>query len=165
MRRLVASAAIAAALLASDVVLLALALAPEAQPRREAAALLVSLWCPYAVAAFAGFLVLGLFLGWVQFPAQTVDSPASALAERYKDDLTVMVARAYVRDGDLTGAFDRLRPLGEDNIPAFVQEVTERTISTSGDVSDIQMLVALSAGLGRLTPIMEPYRQAQVSGS
>jgi predicted AlkP superfamily phosphohydrolase/phosphomutase len=65
MRRLVASAAIAAALLASDVVLLALALAPEAQPRREAAALLVSLWCPYAVAAFAGFLALGLFLGWV----------------------------------------------------------------------------------------------------
>ncbi|MFN8379329.1 MAG: hypothetical protein U0452_11735 [Anaerolineae bacterium] len=110
-------------------------------------------------------LGIGLFLGWVQFPAQTVDNPASALAGRYKDDYTVMVARAYVRDGDLTGAFDRLRPLGEVNIPSFVQEVTERTISSSGDVSDIQVLVALAAGLGRLTPIMEPYRQAQVSGS
>ncbi|MBL8145159.1 MAG: hypothetical protein JNL34_02130 [Anaerolineae bacterium] len=109
-------------------------------------------------------LGIGLFLGWVQFPAQPVNSPASALADRYKDDYTVMVARAYVHDGDLTGAFDRLRTLEAANIPAFVQEITERTISASGDVSDIQMLVALSAGLGRLTPIMEPYRQAQVAG-
>lgn len=109
-------------------------------------------------------LGVGLFLGWVQFPAQPVNSPASALADRYKDDYVVMVARAYVRDGDLTGALDRLRTLGEANIPAFVQEIAERTISASGDVSDIQMLVALSAGLGRLTPIMEPYRQAQVAG-
>lgn len=115
------------------------------------------------IGAAAG-MALGLFLGWVQFPAQAVDSPASALAARYQDDFTVMVARAYVHDGDLTGAFDRLRPLGAANIPAFVQEVTERTISASGDVSDIQMLVALSAGLGRLTPIMEPYRQARVAG-
>ena len=76
-----------------------------------------------------------------------------------------MIARAYVRDGDLTGAFDRLRPLGEANIPDFVQSVTERTISASGDVADIRVLVALSAGLGRLTPIMEPYRQAQGAGS
>lgn len=109
-------------------------------------------------------LGVGLFLGWVQFPAQPVNSPASALADRYQDDYVVMVARAYVRDGDLTGALDRLRTLGEANIPAFVQEIAERTISASGDVSDIQMLVALSAGLGRLTPIMEPYRQAQVAG-
>jgi hypothetical protein len=108
-------------------------------------------------------LAIGLFLGWVQFPAQPVDSPASALAQRYKDDFTVMVARAYVHDGDLTGAFDRLRPLGEDNIPVSVQEVTERTISTSGAVSDIRALVALAAGLGRVTPIMEPYRQAEAT--
>jgi hypothetical protein len=110
-------------------------------------------------------LAIGLFLGWVQFPAQPVDSPASALAPRYKDDYTVMVAQAYVRDNDLTGAFERLRPLGAANIPAFVQEVTERTISASGDVPDIRALVALSAGLGRLTPIMEPYRQPQGAGS
>lgn len=106
-------------------------------------------------------LGIGLYLGWVQFPVQPVDSPASTLAQRYKDDFTVMVARGYVRDGDLTGALDRLRVLGEGNIPAYVQEMTERTISASGDVSDIRMLVALSSGLGRVTPIMEPYRQAQ----
>jgi hypothetical protein len=39
-----------------------------------------------------------------------------------------------------------------------VQDVTERYISTSQRVNDIQALVALSASLGRLTPLMEPYR-------
>lgn len=110
-------------------------------------------------------LGIGLYLGWVQFPAQVADGPASALSQRYKDDYTIMVARAYVRDGDLTGALERLRPLGFANIPAFVQEMTERTISTSGNVADIQVLVALANGLGRLTPIMEPYRPAQAAGS
>jgi hypothetical protein len=110
-------------------------------------------------------LGVGLYLGWVQFPAQVADGPASALAQRYKDDYTVMIARAYVRDGDLTGALERLRPLGEANVPAYVQAMTERTISASGNVADIQVLVALASGLGRLTPIMEPYRQAQASGS
>ncbi|HYO88396.1 MAG TPA: hypothetical protein VER79_07090 [Candidatus Limnocylindrales bacterium] len=109
-------------------------------------------------------LGIGLYLGWVQFPAQVVDGPASALAQRYMDDYTIMVARAYVRDGDLTGALERLRPLGVDNIPAYVQDMTERTISSSGNVADIQALVALAAGLGRVTPIMEPYRQ-QDAGS
>ncbi len=65
MRRLVASAAIVAALLASDVVLLTLYLVPRAELRGEALALLVSLWSPYAVAATVGFLCLGLLLSWV----------------------------------------------------------------------------------------------------
>lgn len=109
-------------------------------------------------------LGIGLFLGWVQFPPQPVDSPASALAPRYKDDYAIMVARAFVRDSDLTGAFERLRPLESENIPTFVQEVTERTISASGNISDIRALVALAAGLGRLTPIMEPYLQPSGAG-
>ena len=65
MRRLVASAAITAALLATDVVLLTLYLAPEAQLRREAVALLLSLWSPCATAASVSFLALGLLLSWV----------------------------------------------------------------------------------------------------
>ena len=110
-------------------------------------------------------LGLGLYLGWVQFPVQAEDGPASALAPRYRDDYAVMVARAFVGDGDLTGAIERLRILGPDNIPSFVQELAERTISTSGNVADIQVLVALAASLGRMTPIMEPYRQAVVPGT
>ncbi|HET7293100.1 MAG TPA: alkaline phosphatase family protein [Vicinamibacteria bacterium] len=65
MRRLLASAAIAGALLAADIVLLVLYLAPEARLRTEAPALLLTMWLPYAAAATLGFLALGLPLAWL----------------------------------------------------------------------------------------------------
>ena len=101
---------------------------------------------------------VGLYLGWVQFPVEYLNSPASELDQRYKEDYTVMVAGGYLNDRDAIGAVERLRVLGEENIPAYVQDVTERYITNSRDINDIYYLVALSEGLGRLTPIMEPYR-------
>ena len=103
-------------------------------------------------------LGIGVYLGWVQFPVEYIDSPADALAQRYKDESTGMVANGYRFDGDLNGALERLRILGEPNIPAYVQELTERYITNSQDLNDIRTLVVLAEGLGRLTPPMEPYR-------
>jgi hypothetical protein len=117
------------------------------------------------MAGLALGLIAGLYVGWVQFPVEFVNSPASSLAERYKDDYIVMIAAGYLKDGDLGGAVERLRLLGIANIPAYVQEVTERYISNSRDSKDISILVGLAEGLGRLTPIMEPYRQLQPAGS
>lgn len=111
-----------------------------------------------ALVALVIGIVAGLYLGWVQFPARATDSPASALASLYKDDYTVMIAAGYLADRDITGALERMRVLGVENVPAFVQDVTERYISNSFAIDDIRKLVALAEGLGRLTPLMEPYR-------
>jgi hypothetical protein len=109
--------------------------------------------------------LIGLYLGWVQFPVQFVNSPASSLSERAKNDYMVMVAAGYLEDGDLGGAVERLRLLGVPNIPAYVQQVTENYISNSQDVDDISYLVALAEAVGRLTPIMQPYRRVSVPGA
>jgi hypothetical protein len=109
--------------------------------------------------------LIGLYLGWVQFPVQFVNSPASSLSERAKNDYMVMIAAGYLEDADLGSAVDRLRLLGVPNIPAYVQQVTETYISNSQDVNDISYLVALSEALGRMTPIMQPYRRVSVPGS
>ena len=108
--------------------------------------------------------LIGLYLGWVQFPVQFVNSPASSLSERAKNDYMVMIAAGYLKDGDLGGAVERLRLLGVPNIPAYVQQVTESYISNSQDVNDISYLVALSEAMGRMTPIMQPYRRVSVPG-
>jgi len=110
------------------------------------------------IAALIVGTLLGLYLGWVQFPVKYTDSSADRLAQRNKDEYTVMVANAYLDDGDLTGALERMRLLGVENVPAYIQDTTERYITNSSDVTDIRALVALSAGLGRLTPIMQPYQ-------
>jgi len=104
----------------------------------------------------------GLVLGWGVFPIEYSEGSLPELARQHTDDYTVMVAAGYVADGDIQGALERLNLLGVDNSPAHVQEVTERYITNSRDIGDIQLLVALSEGFGRLTPIMEPYRQVEL---
>ncbi len=117
----------------------------------------------FIVALVVG-LGVGVYLGYVQFPVRYTDSSADRLAQRYKDEYTVMIASAYLDDADLNGALERVRVLGVENVPAYIQDTTERYITNSSDVNDIRALVALSEGLGRLTPIMQPYRQLSVPG-
>lgn len=104
-------------------------------------------------------LLLGLVLGWQVIPVEYQDSPIRALSEPYRDEYTRMVAGGYLADGDVIGAVERLRVLGVENIPQYVQEMAERYISNSRDLREIRYLVALSEGLGRLTPLMENFRQ------
>ena len=114
----------------------------------------------FFLSLFIGLILgtgLGLYLGWVQFPVEYTDSSARSLAIRYQDDYTVMIANGYLADSDLSGAVERLRLLEIENIPLYVQEVAERYITNAGRQSDIYALVVLSDGLGRLTPIMQPY--------
>jgi hypothetical protein len=103
--------------------------------------------------------LIGLFVGWVVLPVEYVNSDISDLAPQYQETYTVMVASGYIADGDALGAVERLRSLGVDNVPAYVQDLTERYITNSRDIDDIRRLVALAEGLGRLTPPMENFRQ------
>ncbi len=103
--------------------------------------------------------ISGLLIGWVLFPTEYINSPMVDLGTRYKEDYVLMIASGYLVDGDVNGAIERLRVLGVENVPAYIQELTERYITNSRDVNDIRRLVALAEGLGRLTPPMESFRQ------
>jgi predicted AlkP superfamily phosphohydrolase/phosphomutase len=70
--RTITSAAVAATILAADLVLLTLFLNPDATLRRDGAALLLSLFLPYLFLLTAGFALLALtgaaFRGWPRAP-------------------------------------------------------------------------------------------------
>ena len=104
-------------------------------------------------------LTLGVYLGWVRFPVQTINSSIRGLSSAEKDRYTVMVAEGYELDGDLGEAVQRLQLLGIADVPSYVRDVTERFISVngSGDTIDIEHLVALAQALHVLTPPMEPF--------
>lgn len=102
-------------------------------------------------------VALGVYLGWVQFPVEYTNSSMQALAPRYQDEYTVMVAEGYLVDRDVEAALQRLAALNKANIPAYVQDLTERYISQS-NFPAIPSMVALAEALGRLTPLMEIYR-------
>lgn len=116
----------------------------------------------FVLLTFAGLvvgLVAGLTIGWVILPVQYVDSPMRDLSRRYKDDYTIMVAAAYQIDRDINAAIQRLMPLGVENVPAYVRDVTERYISQQGSglESDIRLLVVLSCAMGYCTAPMQPF--------
>jgi hypothetical protein len=108
---------------------------------------------------------IGLYLGWVQFPVEVPDSPGSALALRYKDEYTLMIALGFQADGDLDGASQRLAIIGAGDPGAHLRSTTERAIANSLSVSDLRALVALAAAYNQLSPAMEPYRDVTGVGS
>jgi hypothetical protein len=110
-------------------------------------------------------IAIGLFIGWVVAPTEYVDSPMRGLATRYQEEYTVMVAAGFTVDRDVNAVLQRLAPLGQDNIPQYVQSLTERYITLSRDVDDIRLLVILSEGLGRFTPVMENFRTLNPEGT
>ncbi len=102
--------------------------------------------------------VCGLYFGWLHFPSEYLDSEMSRLKQRYQDDYLLMIAAGYAFDGDAAGAAERLSRLGVEDAAEYVQVVTERVITASSQgLSDIHLLISLAEGLGRLSPIMQPF--------
>ncbi|NLX08908.1 MAG: hypothetical protein GXY36_04575 [Chloroflexi bacterium] len=106
-------------------------------------------------------LAVGVYLGWEQFPVEYTNSSLAALAPRYQQEYTVMVAEGYQVDRDVNAALTRLQALGKENTFDYVQALTEQYISQS-NVPAIPVMVALAEVMGRLTPVMEIYRLTPV---
>lgn len=119
---------------------------------------MVRVFVSTVIGVIAG-IAIGLVVGWWFAPAEYSQSRLSELNQSSKDDYVVMIASGYVTDRDVNGALARLSLLGVDNVPAYVQDVTERYITNSRDIDDIRLLVALSEGFGRLTGPMEAFCQ------
>lgn len=116
----------------------------------------------------AGLVVgalVGVFIGWVVAPTEYVNSPITSLATRYQEDYTLMIAAGFAADGDLNGVVERLRRLNVDNVPEYIQQITERFITNSRNLEDVRLLVNLAEGMGRLTPLMENFRTLNPEGS
>jgi hypothetical protein len=104
-------------------------------------------------------IAAGLYIGWVVSPVEYVQSPMRDLSQHYKDEYTVMVAQGFQIDSDIGAALERLKPIGVNNIPLYVRDVTERYISESGtgNEADIRNLVVLSRALGYYTQPMQAF--------
>ena len=101
--------------------------------------------------------VLGLLLGWVVWPVKFVDTSIADLAPEYKDEYILLVASAYVVDGDLEKAQARLARLEVPNVNQSISAMIDRYINEGRDEADIRALVALASALGVTSPNMVAY--------
>ncbi len=100
---------------------------------------------------------LGLFLGWVAWPAEFEEANPAFLEEQYQRDYTVMIASTYALDGDLAAARRRLNSLGKDDTNAWLLDQVVAHILENENETEIRQLVRLAADLGLSSPAMAPY--------
>ena len=108
----------------------------------------------FGVAAGIG---LGLFLGWVAWPAEFTEADPTVLEESYQRDYALMTAAAYSLDEDLGDARRRIRSLGLEDGDAWLLAMTVDHILIGGNELEIRQLVRLSTDLGLYSPAMDPF--------
>ena len=106
--------------------------------------------------------LVGLYMGWTQFPNETRNSSLSDLARAHRDEYLVMIAAGYANDADLSAALERLQRLEQKDIPTYLRESTDRIIQSSArDLADIALLAHLADGTGQLSEAMAPFLDAR----
>ncbi len=100
---------------------------------------------------------LGLYLGWVVWPAEFSDIDPARMSEPQRQDYARMIATAYAGDRDLASARWRVATLDAVDPNGWLLAFTVDTILAGEDETVIRRLVALANDLGLRSPAMEPY--------
>ncbi len=116
------------------------------------------------VLGLAAGIGLGLFLGWVAWPAEFTEADPTVLEESYQHDYALMIAAAYSLDEDLDDARRRIRSLGLEDSDAWLMAMTVDYILIGGNELEIRQLVRLSTDLGLYSPLMEPFLEGDTVG-
>jgi len=117
-------------------------------------------WIKNLVWIGIGLLVgagLGLYLGWVAWPAEFEEANPAVLEEQYQRDYTVMIASTYALDGDLTAARRRLNSLGKADTNSWLLNQVVAHILENENETEIRQLVKLASDMGLSSPAMTPY--------
>jgi len=97
-------------------------------------------------------IILGILFAWVISPVEYVDTAPESLKDEFKDQYRVLIASAYVANGDLVRAKARLGLLGEADIYLVVAEQAQQMLAEGGSVEEAQALGRLALALGQEIP-------------
>lgn len=105
---------------------------------------------------------LGLYLGWVAWPAEFSDASPALLADVHREDYARMIAAAYAEDGDLAQARWRVATLDAADPNGWLLAVVVDAILQQGENEEtLRQLARLAADLGLRSPAMDPYLSPQ----
>jgi uncharacterized membrane protein YccC len=97
-------------------------------------------------------IILGILFAWVISPVKYVDTAPESLNDEFKDQYRVLIASAYVANGDLVRAKARLELLDEADIYLVVAEQAQQMLAEGGSVEEAQALGRLALALGQEIP-------------
>jgi hypothetical protein len=106
-------------------------------------------------------IILGILFAWVISPVKYVDTAPESLKDEFKDQYRVLIASAYVANGDLVRAKARLELLDEADIYLVVAEQAQQMLAEGGLVEEAQALGRLALALGQEIPQPEITETAE----
>jgi hypothetical protein len=97
-------------------------------------------------------VALGLVYAWVFQPVKYVDTIPSSLRADFKDQYRALIAAAYLGNGDLLRARERLKLLRDPDMFRALSEQAQRTLAGQGGDADARALGLLAIALGQAPP-------------
>jgi hypothetical protein len=101
-------------------------------------------------------LIIGIVLGVVYTrvlqPVRYIDTNPASLSSEYKNQYRVLIAKAYMADGDLVRARARLQLLHDADIFRTLTEQAQQTLAHNGASTDARALGLLAIALGQTPP-------------
>lgn len=96
---------------------------------------------------------LGLLYSWIVSPVKYIDAPPYALREDYKDEYRALIAAAYLYDGDLARAQDRLAQLNDEETAQSMTIKAQQALAQGYPEEEVRALGILALALGQgITP-------------
>lgn len=100
-------------------------------------------------------IVLGLFYAWKIQPAQYINAAPDALSQEFKDQYRIMIAKAYLANGDPVRAKARLELLGSGDLFQALSEQAQRTLAQNNQSEEARALGILAIELGKIRDMGE----------
>jgi hypothetical protein len=94
-------------------------------------------------------VALGLFYSWVISPVKYMDVPPYSLREDYKEQYRVLVAVAFLYNGDLLRAQDRLAQLKDNDAAQAISMQAQRAMAEGRPEEEIRALSLLASALSK----------------
>jgi hypothetical protein len=103
----------------------------------------------YLITGLVLGIILGVLVAWVVQPVTYTNTRPAALRADFKDQYRAMIASAYLADGDLVRARDRLKLLEDEDPYRTLAEQAQRTLAEGTFPQEARALGLLAIALGQ----------------
>jgi hypothetical protein len=100
--------------------------------------------------------LIGLLYSWLVQPVQYTNTTPASLRKEFKDKYRVMIANAYMANGDLVRAKARLELLKDEDVYQVLAEQAQRSLADGSSPEEARALGLLAVALGQGPPTLAP---------
>ena len=105
-------------------------------------------------------IAIGLFYAWRLSPVEVIDTVPASMSDAHKDSYRLLVAQAFMTNGDPKRAISRLILLDDDDIMNAVEDQAQRLLARGENIQDTRAMATLLDALEKESDLVANYLSA-----